>query len=85
MKCKDSLVGKCAYITVISVQSNAVFCRCALPEQWRGIRDEQLDELTGIRGSVFVHSTGFIGGHTTRDGALHMARITLEQQQAATS
>lgn len=36
--------------------------RRALPEQWRGVRDEQLSEKSGIPGCVFVHASGFIGG-----------------------
>lgn len=49
-----------------------------MPEAWRGLRDEALSELAGIPGCVFVHASGFIGGHRTRDGALQMARRALE-------
>lgn len=36
--------------------------RKALPEVWRGLRDEALCETSGIEGGVFVHASGFIGG-----------------------
>ena len=36
--------------------------RKALPEAWRGLRDEKLDEVTRIEGCVFIHASGFIGG-----------------------
>ncbi len=36
--------------------------RKALPEPWRGIRDEELSKLSGIPGCIFVHQSGFIGG-----------------------
>ena len=52
--------------------------RKALPEPWRGVRDESLDELTGIQGCVFVHASGFIGGNRTFDGAMRMALKALE-------
>uniref|UniRef100_A0A8C3UY52 MYG1 exonuclease n=1 Tax=Catharus ustulatus TaxID=91951 RepID=A0A8C3UY52_CATUS len=52
--------------------------RLPLPEAWRGLRDEALSELAGIPGCVFVHASGFIGGNRTREGALEMARRTLE-------
>uniref|UniRef100_A0A8B9QMF3 Chromosome 12 open reading frame 10 n=1 Tax=Apteryx owenii TaxID=8824 RepID=A0A8B9QMF3_APTOW len=55
--------------------------RLPLPEQWRGVRDEALSQLTGIPGCVFVHASGFIGGNRTREGALEMARQTLAQRQ----
>ncbi len=48
--------------------------RKALPEPWRGIRDQQLSDLNGIPGCIFVHQSGFIGGNATRDGALRMAK-----------
>nr|XP_060618823.1 MYG1 exonuclease [Anolis sagrei ordinatus] len=54
--------------------------RLPLLEEWRGLRDEQLSEVSGIPGCVFVHSSGFIGGNRTKEGALEMARKTLAQQ-----
>ncbi|XP_028730308.1 MYG1 exonuclease isoform X2 [Peromyscus leucopus] len=53
--------------------------RLPLPEPWRGLRDEALDQVSGIPGCIFVHASGFIGGHHTREGALNMARATLAQ------
>lgn len=60
-------------------------CRLPLPESWRGLRDEALDQVSGIPGCIFVHASGFIGGHRTREGALSMARATLAQRPALTS
>ncbi|XP_022375498.1 UPF0160 protein MYG1, mitochondrial [Enhydra lutris kenyoni] len=54
--------------------------RLPLPEPWRGLRDEALDQVSGIPGCIFVHTSGFIGGHHTREGALSMARATLAQR-----
>ncbi|XP_053723144.1 UPF0160 protein MYG1, mitochondrial [Synchiropus splendidus] len=52
--------------------------RLSLLEEWRGVRDEALSELSGIKGCIFVHAGGFIGGNKTQDGALEMARRTLQ-------
>jgi uncharacterized UPF0160 family protein len=49
-----------------------------LPESWRGIREKELDAISGIPGCIFVHMSGFIGGNRTRDGALHMAVKALQ-------
>ncbi|CAM4680299.1 MYG1 exonuclease isoform X1 [Caretta caretta] len=54
--------------------------RLSLPEEWRGVRDEALSQLSGIPGCVFVHASGFIGGNRTQEGALRMAQSTLAQQ-----
>ncbi|KAK0660410.1 metal-dependent protein hydrolase [Cercophora samala] len=51
--------------------------RKPLPEAWRGFRDEELDGISGVPGSVFVHAAGFIGGNKTFDGALAMAQKAL--------
>ncbi|XP_064602553.1 MYG1 exonuclease-like [Liolophura sinensis] len=57
--------------------------RLSLPEQWRGVRDEELSKLTGIPGCVFVHANGFIGGNVSYEGALEMARQALKKQSGA--
>ncbi|KAJ1159934.1 hypothetical protein NDU88_000438 [Pleurodeles waltl] len=57
--------------------------RLSLLEEWRGVRDEELSQSSGIPGCVFVHASGFIGGNLTKEGALAMARETLKRQLAA--
>ena len=49
-----------------------------LPEEWAGLRNEDLDKATGMEDCVFVHSVRFIGGHKTREGVLAMARKALK-------
>ena len=48
--------------------------RLGLPEEWRGLRDEELCKKSGIKESIFVHRNGFIGGNVTLEGAKEMAR-----------
>lgn len=45
---------------------------------WRGVRDEQLSQVSGVEGGVFIHASGFIGGNKTFQGALDMARKAVE-------
>ncbi|GAA5922716.1 hypothetical protein JCM1841_001116 [Sporobolomyces salmonicolor] len=65
-------------IQAVPVTSESFESRKALPEAWRGVRDDQLSQLTGIDGCVFVHAAGFIGGNATKDGAMTMAIKALE-------
>lgn len=51
--------------------------RKALPVPWRGLRDAELSAAACLPGCVFVHASGFIGGHETLEGALEMARRAL--------
>ncbi|KAK3749851.1 hypothetical protein RRG08_066166 [Elysia crispata] len=54
--------------------------RLSLKEDWRGLRDEELSTKSGIAGCVFVHAGGFIGGNKTYEGALEMARASLNSK-----
>ena len=64
--------------------SDSFISRLPLPEVWRGLRDAELDAALVTAGSaiqsgaVFVHRSGFIGGHKTLEGALSMARIAVQ-------
>ncbi|CAE6421621.1 unnamed protein product [Rhizoctonia solani] len=64
-------------IQAVPVSPDSFESRKALPEAWRGVRDAQLDEVTGIPGGIFVHASGFIGGNKTQEGVLAMAQKAL--------
>jgi uncharacterized UPF0160 family protein len=51
-------------IQAVPVSPDSFESRKALPEAWRGLRDENLSEVSGIDGCIFVHASGFIGGKT---------------------
>lgn len=68
-------------ISTVSVTSSSFEFRFGLPEPWRGVRDEQLSELTGVDGCVFVHAAGFIGGCKTRDGVMELAKLALSSRK----
>lgn len=65
-------------IRSVSVEGGGFENRKDLPDAWKGVRDEKLDEVSGIPGCVFVHASGFIGGNKTYEGALKMAQKALE-------
>ena len=49
-------------VQAVPVSQDSFESRKALPEAWRGLRDEKLSEVSGIDGGIFVHASGFIGG-----------------------
>lgn len=65
-------------VQAVPLTKDSFQSRKPLPEAWRGVRDEELSEKTGIPGGVFVHAAGFIGGNKTFEGALAMAKKALE-------
>lgn len=51
--------------------------RKSLPAAWAGLDGEELDKVTGIKGCVFCHRARFVGGHTTKEGAIEMVKLAL--------
>lgn len=48
-------------------------CRKFLHIDWRGLREQELQERSKVKDAVFVHAAGFIGGAKSREGALKLA------------
>lgn len=68
-------------IQAVSKSFSSFENRKGLPEPWRGMRDAELDQVLGAEvedGAIFVHASGFIGGHKTEAGARAMAVKALE-------
>ncbi|CDF32246.1 unnamed protein product [Chondrus crispus] len=72
------MTGDTWRLQCVPVEGAAFESRKKLPEPWRGLRDDQLSQLTGIPKCVFVHAAGFIGGNLEFDGAMEMARRAIE-------
>lgn len=49
-------------IQAVPVSPESFESRKALPEAWRGLRDDELSRVSGVEGCIFVHASGFIGG-----------------------
>ena len=63
-------------VQAVPISPDSFESRKALPEAWRGLRDDELSKISGIDGSVFVHASGFIGGSS----ACHSCGRWLKQQ-----
>lgn len=49
-------------VQAVPVSPESFESRKALPEAWRGLRDDELSKTSGVDGCVFIHASGFIGG-----------------------
>lgn len=67
-------------VTCVPNAPGSFVCRKFLHKEWRGVRDADLSNVSGIKGATFVHATGFIGGCKTKEGALQMAIKSLEAE-----
>jgi uncharacterized UPF0160 family protein len=65
-------------IRAVSLENGSFENRKALPEAWRGLRDEELSTVSGVPGSVFIHASGFIGGNQTYEGVVALAGKAVE-------
>ena len=65
-------------VQAVSVSKDSFESRKALPQAWRGLRDDELKSKSGIDGCIFVHASGFIGGNTTKAGALAMVTKAID-------
>ncbi|XP_022650494.1 UPF0160 protein MYG1, mitochondrial-like isoform X3 [Varroa destructor] len=62
-------------VQAVPIKEGSFTSRKALP--WKGKREDDLNQAVGIKGCIFVHNSGFIGGHQTLEGALIMAKKAL--------
>lgn len=65
-------------IQAVPVTADSFDSRKKLPDEWRGLRDDVLSAKTGIPGGIFIHASGFIGGHADKEGALAMTIMALD-------
>lgn len=55
--------------------------RADLPAAWAGLTDAALEAASGVKGAKFVHNARFIGVAATREAAMEMARLAVEEAQ----
>lgn len=66
-----------ATVPVLDQQSQG---RVSFPKSWHGLRDEELENASGITGATFCHRSGdFICVADTQKAAIEMAEATLAQ------
>lgn len=65
-------------VQALPIAPDSFLCRKALPEPWRGIRDDELSALTGVEGCIFIHASGFIGGAKSKEAVMKLAELALK-------
>lgn len=86
---ENNAVGQILYVVFADAKGNGAHRVMCVSEEdasftnrksllWKGLRDDDLSNASGIPGGVFVHVTGFIGGNKSYEGAMQMAVKSLE-------
>ncbi|KAJ6242071.1 protein myg1 [Anaeramoeba flamelloides] len=64
-------------IRAVPIQKLQKSNRVPFPEAWRGLRLEDLQKVTSIKESLFVHKTGFMATAANQRSAIKMAKKSL--------
>jgi uncharacterized UPF0160 family protein len=51
------------------------------PKNWAGLRDEELQKVTGVSGAVFCHRNLFMVVARSKEGAVKLAKLALENKE----
>jgi uncharacterized UPF0160 family protein len=65
-------------IEAIPVSPILMESRKLLPLSWHGLRDQELQQATGIADAEFCHPSGFLLGTKTKESAITLAKKSLE-------
>jgi uncharacterized UPF0160 family protein len=63
---------------VNTVEDTQFVNRKDLPKEWAGLRDEELEKVTRVKGSVFCHRGLFLAVGDSKESALQLAKLALE-------
>ena len=53
--------------------------RSIFPSEWRGLRNEELMEISGVKDALFCHKAGFFAVAKSKEGAIEMAKRALQR------
>ena len=67
------------YIQCVPPEKGNFEQKLPLPLEWKGKRNKELQEITGVEDAIFCHMGRFIGGATSKEGAKKMAKKALVQ------
>jgi uncharacterized UPF0160 family protein len=59
-------------------EKNSFINRKNFPKSWAGLKDEELENVTGVPGAVFCHRGLFLTVAKTKEGAIKLAQIAVE-------
>lgn len=66
---------------VQAVNKTGFINRVSLHEKFRGLREKELQEISGCNDAVFVHAAGFIGGAWSLESCVKMAEVSMDKHR----
>ena len=68
------------YTQTVPKEANSFAARKDLPKTWGGLNKDDLSKLTWIENCTFCHPALFICGNKTKEGAISMAKVAVENK-----
>ncbi|MGK0208860.1 MAG: uncharacterized UPF0160 family protein [Patescibacteria group bacterium] len=66
-------------IRAIDKEKDSFESKKALPQKWRGLEGKELSKVTNIPDAIFCHQSGFIGSAKTKESAIKMAELAIQE------
>lgn len=67
-------------VKAVREEINTFKNRKNLPQMWAGLRDEELQKVSGVPDAVFCHRALFMAVAKSKEGAIKLAQIALESE-----
>jgi uncharacterized UPF0160 family protein len=71
--------GETWQVNTVAQDLGSYGARQDLPAAWAGLRDKDMQKETGVKDAVFCHLARFIAAAKSRDGALELLNLALEE------
>ena len=69
-------------VVTVKVAGSQFDNRLDLPLAWAGKRDKVLADITGVEDAIFCHKERFIAGAKSKEGAIALAKLALNQNKS---
>ena len=79
LEVKEAGKKKYYVLTIPSDENDPFSKKMPLPEEWAGLRDEELADVSGFPSAIFCHKARFIAGFGTFEDAMAAARYAVAQ------
>lgn len=64
-------------VKAVRIEPNSFETRKPFPESWAGLRDKELQKITGVEDAVFAHNSRFFVVAESKEGAIKLAEKAL--------
>lgn len=52
-------------------------CKLGFPNEWRGLKHDKLQKMSGVLEAEFVHKAGFLAVASTKEGVIRMCQLSI--------